>query len=59
MRIAVMNGLELVYLQSLGGTGYVATLMAACIDCVRSVTFGSPWSRVSSSALMNKGTDSI
>ena len=35
-----MSALELVYLHSLGGTGYVAPVMAMCIGCVRAVTFG-------------------
>jgi hypothetical protein len=39
-RIARMSTLELVYLHSLGGTGYVAPVMAVCIGCVRAVTFG-------------------
>jgi hypothetical protein len=35
-----MNTLELVYLHSLGGTGYVAPVMAMCIGCMRAATFG-------------------
>jgi hypothetical protein len=35
---------ELLYLNSLGGTGYVAPtiMMALCIGCLRAVTFGNP-----------------
>jgi hypothetical protein len=40
VRLALMSTLELVYLHSLGGTGYVAPVMAMCIGCVRAVTFG-------------------
>jgi hypothetical protein len=40
VRLAQMSTLELVYLHSLGGTGYVAPLMALCIGCVRAATFG-------------------
>jgi hypothetical protein len=40
MRMAQMSTLELVYMHSLCGTGYVATVMAVCIGCVRAVTFG-------------------
>jgi hypothetical protein len=40
MRLALMSALELVYLHSLGGTGYVAPMMAVCIGCARAVTFG-------------------
>jgi hypothetical protein len=41
-RMAGSNALKLVYLRSLGGTGYVAWTMALCIGCVRAVTFGDP-----------------
>jgi hypothetical protein len=40
VRLAQMSTLELVYMHSLGGTGYVAPVMAVCIGCVRAVTFG-------------------
>jgi hypothetical protein len=40
--LATTNALELVYLRSLGGTGYVAPTMALCIGCLRAVTFGDP-----------------
>jgi hypothetical protein len=40
VRRAKMGALKLVYLHSLGGTGYVAPVMAACIGCVRAATFG-------------------
>jgi hypothetical protein len=40
VRLAEMSTLELVYLHSLGGTGYVAPVMAVCIGCVRAATFG-------------------
>jgi hypothetical protein len=40
VRMAKMNALKLVYLHSLGGTGYVAPVMAVCIGCMRAVTFG-------------------
>ncbi len=40
VRLAKMNALKLVYLHSLGSTGYVAPVMAVCIGCVRAVTFG-------------------
>jgi hypothetical protein len=40
MRIAQVSALKLVYLHSLGGTGYVAPTMALCIGCVRAATFG-------------------
>jgi hypothetical protein len=40
VRLAQMNALEVVYLHLLGGTGYVAPMMAVCIGCVRAVTFG-------------------
>jgi hypothetical protein len=40
MRIAQVSALRLVYLHSLGGTGYVAPTMALCIGCVRAATFG-------------------
>jgi hypothetical protein len=36
------DALELVYLRSLGGTGYVASTMAICIGCLRAATFGDP-----------------
>jgi hypothetical protein len=42
MRLALMSALKLVYLHSLGGTGYVAPVMAVCIGCVRAATFGDP-----------------
>ncbi len=38
--MAQVSALELVYLHSLGGTGYVAPVMAVCIGCVRAATFG-------------------
>jgi hypothetical protein len=40
VRLARMSALKLVYLHSLGGTGYVAPVMAVCIGCVRAATFG-------------------
>jgi hypothetical protein len=40
IRWAQMSALKLVYLHSLGGTGYVAPTMAVCIGCVRAATFG-------------------
>jgi hypothetical protein len=40
VRLAQMSTLELVYLHSLGGTGYVTPVMAVCIGCVRAATFG-------------------
>jgi hypothetical protein len=43
MRFAKICVLELVYLHSLGGTGYVAPTMAVCIGCARAVTFGDPY----------------
>jgi hypothetical protein len=46
MRLAKMSALELVYLHSLGGTGYVAPTMAVCIGCVRAATFGDPYAIV-------------
>jgi hypothetical protein len=36
------TALELVYLRSLGSTGYVALTMAVCIGCLRAVTLGDP-----------------
>jgi hypothetical protein len=39
---ACVDALELVYMRSLGCTGYVAPTMALCIGCVRAVTFGDP-----------------
>ena len=39
---AETNALELVFFHSLGGAGYVATMMVPCIGCVRAVTFGDP-----------------
>jgi hypothetical protein len=42
MRIAQVTALKLVYLHSLGGTGYVAPTMALCIGSVRAATFGDP-----------------
>jgi hypothetical protein len=41
-RLAQTTSLKLVYLHSLGGTGYVALTMALCIGCLRAVTFGDP-----------------
>ena len=35
-----MSALKIVYLHSLGGTGYFAPMMALCIGCVRAATFG-------------------
>ena len=48
MRFAKMSALELVYLHSLGGTGYIAPTRAACIGCVQSATttFGDPYAIV-------------
>jgi hypothetical protein len=46
MRFAQMSALELVYLHSLGGTGYVAPTMAVCIGCVRAATFGDSYAIV-------------
>jgi hypothetical protein len=46
IRLAKMSALKLVYLQSLGGTGYVAPTMAVCIGCVRAATFGDPYAIV-------------
>ena len=40
MRAVQCNALKLVYLRSLGGTGYVAQTMALCIGCLRAVTLG-------------------
>jgi hypothetical protein len=40
VRLAQMSAVELVYLHSLGGTGYVTPVLAVCIGCVRAVTFG-------------------
>ena len=42
LRRAQTSALKLVYLRSLGGTGYVAQAMALCIGCLRAVTFGDP-----------------
>jgi hypothetical protein len=42
MHAARTNALKLVYLHSLGSTGYVAPMMALCIGCLRAVTFGDP-----------------
>jgi hypothetical protein len=41
-RFAETNTLKLVYLHSVGGTGYVALTMALSIGCLRAVTFGNP-----------------
>jgi hypothetical protein len=41
-RFADSDALELLYMRSLGGTGYVAFMMAISIGCVRAVTFGDP-----------------
>jgi hypothetical protein len=41
-RFADSDALELLYLRSLGGTGYVALMVAISIGCVRAVTFGDP-----------------
>jgi hypothetical protein len=46
MRLAKMSALKLVYLRSLGGTGYVAPVTAVCIGCVRAATFGDPFAIV-------------
>ena len=48
MRFAKMSALELVYLHSLGGTGYIAPTRAACIGCARAATttFGDPYAIV-------------
>ena len=48
MRFAKMSALELIYLHSLGGTGYIAPTRAACIGCVRAATttFGVPYAIV-------------
>jgi hypothetical protein len=40
--MAQTTALKLVYLRSLGGTGYVAPTMALCIGCLRAVAFGEP-----------------
>jgi hypothetical protein len=45
-RLTKISALELVYLHSLGGTGYVAPTMAVCIGCVRAATFGDPYAIV-------------
>jgi hypothetical protein len=42
MRLAQTSALKLVYLRSLGGTGYVAPIMALCIGGLRAATFGDP-----------------
>ena len=42
LRAAHTDAMELLYLNSLGGTGYVAPTMALCIGCLRAVTFGNP-----------------
>jgi hypothetical protein len=39
---AQTNALELVYLRSLGGAGYLAPTMLLCIGCVRALSFGDP-----------------
>ena len=41
-RMAKSSALKLVYLHSLGGTGYVALTMAVSIGFLRAVTFGNP-----------------
>jgi hypothetical protein len=48
MRFAKMSALELVYLHSLGRTGYIAPTRAACIGCVQAATttFGDPYAIV-------------
>ena len=46
IRSAQMSALKLVYLHSLGGTGYVSPAMAVCIGCVRAATFGDPYAIV-------------
>jgi hypothetical protein len=46
MRFAKMSALKLVYMHSLGGTGYVAPTMAVCIGCVRAATFRDPYAIV-------------
>ena len=45
-RFAKISALKLVYLHSLGGTGYVAPTMAVCIGCVRAATVGDPYAIV-------------
>ena len=42
MHAARTSALKLVYLHSLGSTGYVAPTMALCIGCLRAMTFGDP-----------------
>jgi hypothetical protein len=42
MRLAQTSAVKLVYLHSLGGTGYVAPMMALCIGCLRAATIGDP-----------------
>ena len=42
MRVALSTAMKQVYLRSLGGTGYVALMMAVSIGCLRAVTFGDP-----------------
>jgi hypothetical protein len=41
-RLAQTNAMKLVYLHSLGGTGYVAPTMTLCIGCLRALTFDDP-----------------
>jgi hypothetical protein len=41
-RHASCSALKLVYLRSLGGTGYIAPVMALCVGSLRAVTFGDP-----------------
>jgi hypothetical protein len=42
IRTAEVSALKLVYLHSLGGTGYVTPIMALCIGCLRAATFSEP-----------------
>jgi hypothetical protein len=42
VRMVQTTALKLVYLRSLGGTGYVTPTMALCIGCLRAVAFGEP-----------------
>jgi hypothetical protein len=46
MHLVEAPALRLVYLQALGGAGYVAPTMAMCIGCLRAVTFAEPRSIV-------------
>ncbi len=41
VRMVQTTALEVVYLRSLGGTGYVTPTMALCIGCLRAVAFVS------------------